>query len=105
MSSTSEASHARGTFWDAWEGCSLGREPERLGKLLHELSVRRELDGAGGMRPCRPDRQAGGGQGAGDRLGGDLGRQAEVALTAAAQLEIDLGQQFRIEQGAVLGAA
>ena len=64
-----------------------------------------KLGDAGGMQPRRPDGQTGRSQGAGNRLCGDLGRQAEVALAAAAQLEIDLGQQFRIEQGAVLGAA
>ncbi len=64
--------------------------------------MRGELRGTGHMRPRRTHRAAVDGLPDHRDHGAHLGSEAEVALPAAAQLEIDFGQQLRIEQRAVI---
>ena len=80
-------------------------EGPSIDRLLASPRVQGKFRRTGRMRTCRAkwalaaydDRRNG------DVLAG-LGRKLEADLAAAAQLDVDLGKQFGVEQGAVLGA-
>src|SRR4051794_8551830 len=75
-------------------------QPDRAFELRQEGEVGGELCLAGAMRPGDAELARDG-----DRTRAtEIGSQLEAALTAADQVEIDLGQELGVEPGAVLGA-